>query len=280
MKDKKIILAPAKLNVFLKVLGKRNDGYHEIRSGVTFINLFDQIEIEPDDKTSISYFGTFKPRKEKYDDCIIEKTLNFLEIEQNLNLRINIIKNIPVQGGLGSASTNAATLIKTLEEMNKIDIKKPEYYASLGADIPCFLLKKDCLVSGMGEKLLPYSFPKYFFLLVKPKFNNSTKEMYQNFNFKDKIFDQESILEKIEIYDDDSGNDFEQFMINKNEEYKNIIKFLENINGSIFTRMTGSGSCCYAVFEENEYALNAMLSFKLKFPDLWSIVCENNTTNN
>jgi 4-diphosphocytidyl-2-C-methyl-D-erythritol kinase len=278
MNDKKIILSPAKLNIFLKVLGKRDDGYHEIRSGITFINLYDQIELISDSKTSISYSGTYKPSSGNYADCIIKKTLDFLDIKSDLNLKINIVKNIPVQGGLGAASSNAATLIKTLEKMNKIDINKPEHYASLGADIPSFLFQKNCLVTGMGEKILYCPFPKYFFLLVKPKYNNSTKNMYQYFNFNNQNIDQIDLLENIEINENDFGNDFEQFMLDKNEEYKNIFEFLENANGSIFSRMTGSGSCCYAAFEENDSALRAMELFKLNFPDLWSIVCENNTS--
>ena len=281
MKDRKIILAPAKLNIFLKVLGKRKDGYHEIRSGVTFINLFDHIEIERDHITTISYVGNFKPQEGIYDDCIIEKTLNFLNIKKNVKLKIKIIKNIPVQGGLGSASTNAAALITSLEEMHLIDCKKPEYYSSLGADIPCFLFKKDCLVTGMGDKLLYQSFPKYFFLLVKPKFNNSTKYMYDKLEFKDQIFDSTLVSKNLKIKEgDDSINDFERIIAKENEEYREIIVYLENLDKVIFSRMTGSGSCCYAVFDKKEHALKAMTFFKSKFPDLWVTVCENNTTNN
>lgn len=278
MKDKKIFLAPAKLNIFLKVLGVRNDGYHEIRSGITFINIFDQIKIESANETSVSYSGIFKPQNGKYEDCIIMKTLDFLDIKNSLNFKINIVKNIPVQGGLGSASTNAASLIKAFEEMNIISLKKPEYYALLGADIPCFLFQKNCLVTGMGEKLISCLFPKYYFLLVKPDFNNSTKNMYQH--FKNHIFNQNNMFKNNEINEEDSGNDFEQFIVNSNKGFKHIFEFLENIPGSIFSRMTGSGSCCYAAFEEKDNALKAKELFNLNFPYLWSTVCENNVINN
>ena len=163
MNNKKIILSPAKLNIFLILLGRRKDGYHEIRTGVSFINLFDHIEIEKNHKTTISYSGLFKPDKGYYSDCIIKRTIDFLDLKDKLNLKINIVKNIPVQGGLGSASTNAASLIKTFEKMNLIKKRNSDYYAQLGADIPCFIFGKDCLVSGMGEKLTYQVFPKYFF---------------------------------------------------------------------------------------------------------------------
>ena len=280
MQDKKIIFSPAKLNIFLKVLGKRNDGYHEIRSGITFLNLFDQITIQHNHKTIITYSGPFSPSGGFYNNCIIERTLDFLKIKEKVKLKIHICKNIPVQGGLGSASSNAASLIIALEEMKLINHNTPDHYVSLGADIPCFLFKKDCLVAGIGEKLVHFSFPKYFFLLVKPKFNNSTKDMYKKLRFTDTIVDQNLISEKIEINENDTGNDFHKIILNESVEFRKIIDYLENVEYSIFVRMTGSGSCCYAVFEKKEYALKALTLFKSKFSDLWSIVCENNTINN
>jgi 4-diphosphocytidyl-2-C-methyl-D-erythritol kinase len=280
MQDKKIILAPAKLNIFLKVLGKRNDGYHEIRSGISFINLFDKIEIKKNAQNNISYIGIFKPKNGSYNDCIIKKVLKFLKIYDKIPLAINVTKNIPVQGGLGSASSNAAAVIIALEEMDLIERKNPDYYAYLGADIPCFLFKKDCIATGMGEKITHFPFPKYFFLLVKPNFNNSTKLMYEKLQIKNNYDHQDLIPENIQIREGDIGNDFNQIAINESEEYKNIFDLLENLDKSIFARMTGTGSCCYAVFEKEEHALKAMIYFQSKFPDIWSIVCENSNINN
>mgnify|MGYP006111885371 CR=1 FL=1 len=279
MQDKKIILTKAKLNIFLNVLRKRTDGYHEIRTGITFINLFDKIEIQHDSKNSISYSGSFQPENNKYDDCIIKKTFDFLKINKKNKFKIKITKNIPVQGGLGSASTNAAAIIKALEEMNIIEKRKPEYYVSLGSDIPCFLFNNDCLAMGIGEKLISYSFPKYFFLLIKPTFTNSTKKMYENLKIKNNLFLENLLYENNIVNENDKGNDFEKILLNQNKEYKKIFNYLESLEKVIFVRMTGSGSCCYAAFEKKSQAVQALLSFKSKFPNLWSINCENNTIN-
>ena len=92
MLGKKIIFAPAKLNLFLKILGRRNDGLHNIRTGITFIDLYDKIQIEESDKTEVKYYGKFKPLKGTYDDCIVIKTLNFLKIKDKLKLKILIEK--------------------------------------------------------------------------------------------------------------------------------------------------------------------------------------------
>ena len=81
MQDKQIIYAPAKLNLFLKVHEKRDDGYHNIRSGITFINLFDVIEIKRSKTMKISYHGPYKPENGFYSNCIIKKTLDFLGLD-------------------------------------------------------------------------------------------------------------------------------------------------------------------------------------------------------
>ena len=270
--DKTNILTPAKLNIFLKVLGKRKDGYHNLFTGVTFINLYDVIEIKKSDKTKIIYKGPFKPTSNFYKDCIIKKTLNSFDLLNEIKLKITIIKNIPVQGGLGSASTNAASIIKWLEKMKLIPKKKLENYVKLGSDIPCCLYQKNCIVMGTGEKIYPKNFPKYYFLLLKPNFSHSTKKMYNKLNVKKNSNNKNLYLNKKKI----EGNDFEKIVFKENKKFKEIFNYVQNIDNVIFTRMTGSGSCIYAAFKKKEYAINANKIFKNKFKNLWSIVCENN----
>ena len=279
MQDNFFILAPAKLNVFLKILGRRKDGYHIIRSGITFINLFDKIEIKISNENSVDYIGQFKPKGDSYDHCIIKKTLNHLSLKKNIKFDIRIEKNIPTQAGLGSASTNAAALINLLEKMQLININHPKFYSFLGADVPCFLYKKNCFVTGIGDEIFYHPFPKYFFLLVKPNFHNSTEKMYSKLGFKINSF-PDLTYNNNDINDDDNGNDFEKITLNENKEYVKIFNFLENLDKNIFVRMTGSGSCCYAVFEKKIYAKEAKYLFDKKFENLWSFVGENNIINN
>ena len=278
MQDKKIFYAPAKLNIFLKVLGKRKDGYHNIYTAVTFINLFDKVEIQEKKETKVSYKGFFKPKKNKYNDCIILKTLNYLKL-QNVDFNIEVTKNIPVQGGLGSASTNAATLINGLFDMKYIKKIVPNKYIELGADIPSFLLKKNCILNGIGEISNLYSFPKFYFLLVKPNFGHSTKNMYSKLKIKTNSSYKNLSLVKFTSNDIDIGNDFEKIVFKENLFFKDMFDFLKSMEKVIFTRMTGTGSCFYAAFEKKDYALKAEEFFKSRFKDIWTYVCENNTIN-
>ena len=276
MKDKQIILAPAKLNIFLKVLGRRNDGYHIIRSGMVLINLFDIIEIELSNETLITYEGTYKPLNNNYKDCIILRTLDFLDINNKYNFKIKITKNIPVQGGLGSASTNAAAIIQGLSNMHLIKQKQHREYAVLGSDVPFFLFQKNCLSTGIGDILNSQYFPKYFFLVVKPNFECSTKEMYSNLGFQIGSYHENILSTMSGLNDNDSGNDFESIVAKFNIEILELLDTLENLDNSIFARMTGSGSCYYAVFERKEEAINGNNIFKSKYQTLWTSVLENN----
>jgi len=278
MLDKIIIKAPAKINLFLRVLNKRDDGYHNIKSGITFINLFDEVCVEKNDSTIIQYSGIFKPDQDLFNNCIIKKTLKFLNLEKKVNLKINIKKNIPIQAGLGAASTNAVALMKGLEKLKIIKITKNyKLYSQLGADVPVFLYGKNAYVTGIGEKISQYEFPKYFFLLVKPKISLSTKKMYDKISMN---LEYNSILNHIKNIDIDKnyGNDFENIIINQYEGISQILEYLSNREKCIFSQMTGSGSCCFAVFKEREFANKAQLNFKENFPKLWSFVGENNVS--
>ena len=273
--DRLKVFAPAKLNLFLRIIGRKKDGYHIIRSGITFINLYDEIEIIQSNRTAISYEGFFKPSSERYSNCIIKRTLDFLKLDKNINLQINIKKNIPVQGGLGSASSNAAAFILGLEAMGLIVKKEIQNYISLGADVPCCLFKNNCLVLGIGEKIIPQKFPKYYFLLVKPQIDNSTKEMFEKLEIERDSYIQ-NFTEDLKINENDFGNDFEKIVYKENKEIQDIINFLDKSNNIIFSRMTGSGSCCYGVYKNKKEANAAQNLFKKNFPKLWSYICENN----
>ena len=199
--------SPAKINLFLKILNRREDNYHNIRTGITSINLCDEIEVKPSNQFNVEYRGAFAPENNIFDDCIIKKIFSFLNISPP-NISFSITKNFPYQAGLGSASSNAATVIKILENLEIINKKNIFDYTDLGSDIPFFLNQHDSLVRGRGDLISNIVFPKYFFLITKPNFNCSTKKMYDTFIPSDFDYKIEKDIE--EINDDDNGNDFEK----------------------------------------------------------------------
>ena len=122
MLDKIKEKSPAKINLFLKIINKREDGFHNIRTGVTFVDLFDEIEVQPHNKFEVNYIGDFSPKNKTFEDCIIKRLFTFIKKEPP-KLLFSISKNFPYQAGLGSASSNAATVIKILENLELIEKK-------------------------------------------------------------------------------------------------------------------------------------------------------------
>ncbi len=276
MLDKITEKSPAKINLFLKIINKREDGYHNIRTGITFINLFDEITVQPYNEFKVIYSGKFAPTNNSFDDCIIKKIFEYLKIKEP-KLLFNITKNFPYQAGLGSASSNAATVIKILENLEIIKKINKFDYVELGSDIPFFLHQKDALVRGRGDLISNIFFPKYYFLLIKPSFMCSTQKMYNSLQSIDLEYNKELDLE--EINDQDNGNDFEK-ILNKNQpEFSSLINYLENLEGSIFSRLTGSGSCLFSVFENKQEAANAKEVVSRDNSHLWIEIAENNNLN-
>ena len=137
--------------------------------------------------------------------------------------------------------------------------------------------QKDALVRGRGDLIANVHFPKYYFLLIRPSFKCSTKKMYDSFQPSDFDYNAEFDLE--EINDQDSGNDFEKILKKNEPEFLSIINFLEDFDDVIFSRLTGSGSCIYSVFEKKEHAINAQKKFQQSFSNLWTHLGENNLVN-
>ena len=187
--------------------------------------------------------------------------------------RFTIKKNIPVQSGLGSASSNAAAIIRILKKLDYTETKTINF-SEIGADVPLFVANQDSLVRGIGDITIKQLFPKYYFLLIKPIQNCSTKEMYNAVDINDLKFDLN--LDTDEISEFDMGNDFEVIAERKYPEISTFLKFMRGFSDVIFSRLTGSGSCIYSAFEKKDSAEKALKLFKERFPDHWAVVVENN----
>ena len=265
-------ISPAKINLFLKIIGKRDDGYHNLRSGVTLINLYDEVSAQKSSEFKVKYTGEFVPPDNSFKDCIVEKIFSKFKIAKP-QYCFTIKKNIPVQSGLGSASSNAAAVLRILKKLDYKEVKTINF-SEIGADIPLFVENQDSLVRGIGDITIKQSFPKYYFLLIKPIQNCSTEEMYNEVGVKDINFDLN--FDTDEISEFDMGNDFEIIADRKYPEIATLLKFMRGFSEVIFSRLTGSGSCIYSAFDKKDSAEKALEIFKARFPDHWAVVVENN----
>ena len=265
-------IAPAKINLFLKIISKRDDGYHNIRSGVTLINLHDEVFAQKSSEFKVKYTGEFAPPNNIFKDCIVEKIFSKFNLVKP-QYCFTIKKNIPVQSGLGSASSNAAAVLRILKKLDYKEIKTINF-SEIGADVPLFVENQDSLVRGIGDITIKQSFPKYYFLLIKPIQNCSTEEMYNEVNVNTIKFDIN--FDTDEISEFDMGNDFEVIADRKYSEISTLLKFMRGFSDVIFSRLTGSGSCIYSAFEKKDSAEKALNLFKERFSDHWAVVVENN----
>jgi len=270
------VLAPAKLNLFLKIINKRNDGYHNICTGVTFLNLYDEIYITPSNKNSIVYSGQFSPSRGYFSNDVLKKLLKYLytKKKEKFFVKIKVKKNIPTGSGLGSASASAAALIRGLKELKLINlIINKKNLAQISADIPMCLKSKDCIASGIGEKIsFTKIFPKYYFVLIKPNFSLSTKKIYSKLrkNHNKKKFILPKYFNHMNL-----GNDFKNISLKNSSVIKNLIKDLSKLKNAEFAQMTGTGSCCYVAFKNIYDAKNGLKKMKKKYNNYWSCVVEN-----
>lgn len=264
--------AYAKINIGLQVLNKRADGYHDINTIFSKINLFDEI--------------TLCENKDIIVEC--EPSLN-IPMEANLaykaaekfnsafsknagGVHIHIKKNIPTGAGLGGGSSDAAAILSGLCELREIP---PDYNklidiaASLGSDAPFFLDPRTALAKGRGEKLFYFDYEiPYWTLLVYPNINISTKWAYESLesdehpknadDFKTALLSSITMPEilKTKIY-----NDFEKSVFNNNPEIKQIKQDLYK-NGSLFALLSGSGSTVYGFFTSEDEASKAAANFQ------------------
>ena len=258
------IFAPAKINLFLQIVGKRQDGYHDLASLMCCINLYDEIDIRVgNQETSIVCEHPDVPRDES--NLAHRAATLFLEkLETSQGAEIIIKKRIPVAGGLGGGSSNAAAVLLGLNQCFDEPFSRDQLMAmglALGADVPFFIFQKPALATGVGEILEAYTgLAPYHILLVNPGFTVSTAEIYRNLNLrltkcKKKIT---NALLKNRRFDAALHlcNDLETVTASTYPEIHSIKEQLLKYE-ALGALMSGSGPSVFGIFSEAETARNA-----------------------
>jgi len=260
------ILSPAKINLRLEVLHKREDGYHEIRGIFQKIDLADEMEVSLSrgDSIILSCSDPELPRGE--NNLAFKAALLLLsQTGKKAGVRITIDKKIPLSSGLGGGSSNAASVLVALNSLMKLNLSSEVMMAMgrrLGADVPFFLFpKKTALAAGIGEKLEAMVLkPRFYLVLINPGIPVSTAFAYQKLNRElTKRTNIINIPTKIEGLTDLIpllSNDFEEVIFALYPEIKEIKERLvmEGAEGSL---MSGSGSTVFGIFARRKEALRA-----------------------
>ena len=270
------IKCPAKINLFLHITNKRPDGFHELQSLITKIDLFDELVVGKSTKFSLEINGEFAEFIE-INNNLFTKILDYFVKNFHIdpNLKIILQKNIPVGAGLGGGSSNGAYFIKILNEifalkLSQIDMQKISL--NFGSDIAFFFENEACLMSGRGEFLTEIShfkneFKKLKILLINPKIHLSTKEIFQDFaekkyQFSSKILEKNFLENSLQEIFKNFNNDLEETAISKAPVIFEILQNLQKFS-PIFAKMSGSGSSCFAIFN-NDIDLQKTYEFFIK----------------
>ena len=253
------LYCPAKLNLNLSVLGKRVDGMHEINTRFQLINLFDEMVIKRTSNQSISVKANLGPSIEDSNNLVFTAIKLLSDhIGKKIHCEVEIIKNIPLGGGLGGGSSNAAAALIGINFLFKLGLSAEELMQlgkKLGADVPFFIFGKNAFASGIGEILKEES--KHLddkYLLLFPQIHSSTKELFSQWDDLNKSA-QESILINEE-------NSFLPIFLNQNQDIKIIFHELCECNSF---KLSGTGSTIFCAYND----VNEIEKTLKKIPSKW-----------
>ena len=271
--------APAKLNLTLHITGKRTDGYHELDSLVAFADLQDTISVRPAAELGLSVEGPFAPALADEPDNLVLKAARALAAAANVSdgAAIGLIKRLPVAGGIGGGSADAAAALRALAMLWKIDLGSPDLVGlamELGADVPVCLAGRASYMSGAGERLDPAPrLPPAALVLANPMRPLATKAVFDAFDgrfsaadrFERAPADVSELAELLATRHNDLTDPARSCL----PEIATVLDALDAAPGSLLARMSGSGATCFALFEIDTEAEHAAAEIASAHPDWW-----------
>jgi 4-diphosphocytidyl-2-C-methyl-D-erythritol kinase len=253
--------APAKLNLFLHITGRREDGYHLLQTVFQFVQLQDEIDFTLLEDDVVTRSSTM-PGVAAEDDLVIRAAKKLKEKTGcQSGVDINVRKAIPEGGGLGGGSSDAATTLVALNTLWKTGLSNAELAQiglGLGADVPVFIHAHATWAEGVGEEFTPIEPEESWYLVIHPGCSVATSTV---FNADDLTRNTPAITIR-DFLEGGGQNDCESVVRN---HYKEVAEALDWLNGFAPAKLTGTGACLFASFQDEQQA-NAV---KEQLPDKW-----------
>ncbi len=251
-------LAPAKINLFLHIVGQRDDGYHLLQTVIQFVDLCDQLEFSLRSDSKINCKNSINSISPRDDLCVQAAKLLQSQISDNQGVDINVKKVIPLGAGMGGGSSDAATTLLALNELWDCQMSLAQLEdlgKQLGADVPVFIRGHSCWVEGIGEQLTPIELSENWYVIVYPNVHLDTSEM-----FADKELTRNCA--PLKIRDFSMVSDAEQADFGNTENvFENIARRYPAIDSAFrwldqyaSARLTGSGSALFASCQTKQQA--------------------------
>lgn len=283
MKQQLILPAPAKLNLFLHITGRRDDGYHLLQTIFQLLDYGDEITLTSRSDGKIKRIKGLESVPESSDLCVRSALLlkHYMKDKYNkevVGADISIIKVLPMGGGIGGGSSDAATVLQGLNQLWECGLATDELAdlgLQLGADVPIFVRGFSAWAEGVGEQLTPIELDEKWFLVIHPDVSVSTAEIFLDQGLtrdcepiKIARFLQEHTVEKSLK---NTLNVFEAVVRKKHPEVAKALDWL-----SVFSpaRLTGSGSCLFALFSTEAEAKTVQNAMNQQSNDWHSFVAK------
>jgi 4-diphosphocytidyl-2-C-methyl-D-erythritol kinase len=271
--------APAKINLYLHITAKRNDGYHLIESLVVFADCGDQVSVAPSNKLKLTIKGPFSKNLASNHDNLVIKAAILLANFAGIKAKADIIltKELPVGSGLGGGSADAAATLHALTELWGLPVSPKDLHIlaeKLGSDVPVCLKAVTSLITGVGENIVPVqNLPKLWAVLVNPRIPVSTAEVFANYSNKFSISQSftANLQNAQELANSLSGyrNDLTSAALRVAPVIKDVLRAIETTENQLLTRISGSGATCFALFKTKSAAIYATKSLRAQYPLWW-----------
>jgi 4-diphosphocytidyl-2-C-methyl-D-erythritol kinase len=279
--------APAKVNLTLRVLGRRADGYHELESLVAFADVADRLALTPGRTLALEVRGPNAAQAGADSDNLVLKAANALAgLIPGLTLgAFALEKKLPVAAGIGGGSTDAAAALRLLARANNLAGDDPRIHAAAratGADVPVCLDPRTRLMRGIGEKLsAPLKLPPLAAVLVNPGVAVATKDVFAGWKPEAgpgasldaaalaQLADPGQLLQFLQS----QANDLETPAFALAPVIAEALAALHALPGCAVARMSGSGATCFALMSSTAAAAHAAKTMQGKFPDWWVRAC-------
>jgi 4-diphosphocytidyl-2-C-methyl-D-erythritol kinase len=272
--------ARAKINLTLRVLGRRADGYHDLESLVVFADLADTLTFEPGADTALDVEGPYAAACGQSADNLVLKAARALSdsIKGLKGGRFRLDKQLPVAAGIGGGSADAAAALRLLARANDISIDDARLMLAAlrtGADVPVCMTSRPCIMTGVGERLSPPLYmPALNAVLVNPGVTLATRDVFQAYAATPQAHalapqavprELKALIEFLGAH----GNDLTGAAIVCAPVVADVLKALEDQPGALLSRMSGSGSTCFALFTTAEESHAAAAQLRAAHKDWW-----------
>lgn len=269
----------AKVNLTLRVLGRRTDGYHELESLVAFASIADTLTLESGPGDSLEISGPFAGKSGPTNDNLVLKSLAELRrrVAGLVGGRFHLEKNLPVAAGIGGGSTDAAAALRLLARANQLAVDDSRLAAaaqSVGADVPVCVDSKPRVMRGIGEILSPpLDLPQIPAVLVNPGVALTTRNVFEQFKGTAgaaAITDVPAKFEPFIKFLKQQDNDLTTAATACAPVVGEVLTVLRNATGSRLARMSGSGATCFALFGSRGEADAVARQLKSNHPGWWA----------